>query len=311
MAVKDSYGATKSAWKTSFSKIVEPLHVKNYGDSTSLGDRYKLKILAIASVILATGTSAFFFVDIFLFKSFGLSQFSLAVMVGGFAYLFWYVVSTQNLKKASWGFTLFAFGVVAWRLFLTGGIASPGVFAYVGYCVCVYTILGERMGRVALAMSTLTLILLGALEPYLNLSSKTEGFHPYLYGWVDIMMLLLVVLPVMVVIDEKDRMYIAYCALEKKSISHLVMRRVNHEMGNSLAVSMGLLELYKLEKDPRSLDRMQTVLLEAKDLIAVLERGGRAGELAKTLENHRYSVKLMKDLKSKGFVQGNEGEGRW
>lgn len=253
----------------------------------------KFRILSFASVILSLSSTVFFVVNLKMGHGQGADQASLALIAGSFLALVIYLNESYDVEKAAVAFVSLALIFIPIRMYFTGGISSPGGLAYVGLAVSCFGLFGRLWGSLALGIGICFFLGFASVEPRYHLIRDTLAAPPLLYGWVAAMMLGLVCAPILFLIQQKDELTRDIRRWEKQRAGAVIMRRVNHEIGNSLAVAQGLLEVYKLEKDRKLLKKIKRALREIEQVADLIESGAKAGELVAFLDQHKETVKIL------------------
>lgn len=252
---------------------------------------YGLLLLSLVSII-------FFLMRVFVFHSFGANEYIILFFTGLSLAFACYVWRSKNLKWGSILFHALLLVLIPTRVLLSGGIASPVVSAYFGHCVLAFVLNGKKGGVAILGWSMFSVIVMSVYETRHGTPNTLLSTDPFYYAFVFTLMFILVTVPILFVLRDKNILLQRVQQLEEKESLYIVMRRINHEYGNSLNVLFGYLTLLKEDKAFELIPFMEARLMEIQGLVKLLSKTAQEGTLVDILEKHETEINILDKLEA-------------
>ena len=258
---------------------------------------YGLLLLSLASII-------FFLVRVFVFHSIGNNEYVILFFTGLSLSFAFYVWRSKNLKLGSLLFHGLLIVLIPTRVLLSGGVASPVVSAYFAHCVLAFVLNGKKGGVVILGWSIFCVIVMSIYETRHGAPNTLLSTDPFYYAFVFTLMFILVTVPILFLLRDKNILLERVQELEEKESLYIVMRRINHEYGNSLNVLFGYLTLLKEDKAFELIPFMEARLEEIQGLVKLLSKTAQEGTLVDILEKHEAEINIADKLADRNGANG-------
>ncbi len=254
-------------------------------DSLIISNVFKIKVLSFASIVIAGASLIFLAARTAYLKTFSFNEAHLAIIAISFLGLFLYLKKSLNVSIGSYLFNAFWLVNLPLRIFMTGGLLSPLISGYLAHSVYVYCLNGQKWGRLSLFWSVVSIGFFTFIDPFYTYKGVLLTDVPEVQTLLDIITLVFVSLPIVFMFDQKSFMEAAIREMEKKSDSFAVMRRLNHEIGNSLYKALGYLQILRSKKDLSMVQYVRDPLEEIKEVGETLSRLASDGDLGPTWTN--------------------------
>lgn len=201
-------------------------------------------------------------------------------------------------KNKTIGFFLFhiLFGCITpIRIYLTGGVSSPNVFSLFSYAVVVAAISGGRAAMYAVGYGVFSVILLTFIETFFGVPEMAPE-SPFFTAFRWCIILIYMTSPVAFLLQLKSRARREISRLEKVESAIVIMRRLNHEIGNKLNIALGFLEIYRDEGEEAHLALVKQKLSEVDSLLKKMQEIAASGKLVELLKENEQEIDIIQKL---------------
>lgn len=261
---------------------------------SELARRTKARLISISCLALSFGMFITTFLRLLSGESFGSGNISAIVISFLFfgAYLF-----TSSTYKIGPGLVLTnVVGSIAIpiRIFQTGGLGAPATYSLIAYIVFAFATGGKRWG-VAISVYGIAVIFGFAMfqdhlpPPEVLSLGKTFALTLTNLSYILVASVFL--------IRQKEIMGQELRDFERENSAFLVLRRLDHEIGNSLNICLGYLEIYKLRSEPKSLKKISAALENIQKVAGELAIIARRGDLVQFLKDNEKEIRILDALK--------------
>ncbi len=97
----------------------------------------------------------------------------------------------------------------------------------------------------------------------------------------------------MFILEEKNAIAKVLARSERERTAFLVLRRLNHEIGNSLNVALGNIEFAKEDEDKSVLKKVGKKIDEIALVVEKMSKASQKGSLIGFLESHQGDVNIL------------------
>lgn len=136
------------------------------------------------------------------------------------------------------------------RIAQTGGLNSPGILAiYAFHALLAFSLNSKKFGYAVLVWNAASIAVFALAGRYVDFPQSPLAQDPLGVVAALIIGMLFLALPVLFLIQEKNALARDLRDYEKKRAAYLIMRRLAHEFGNALNISINYLILLKDESN--------------------------------------------------------------
>lgn len=257
----------------------------------------KLKILRIISLMVALTSATSFFVRVFYYQTPVANLMTLILITMVFVAYYVYFRMATTLGPETLAFNLLFYLAATARSFQGGGVGTPVVFVYVLFCFCGFAVYGKKAGLGFLSLSALSIAGMFALQiaapELIPAPDRPAAFE----GFLVVLIFAYNVLPMIHVFEEKDALLESLRKYEKKESSTVIMRRLTHEIGNSLNIAMGKLQLAESEDETPDYSGINKKLEEIDKIVKGLAEHAGSGTLVEFLNEHENETRIINQVR--------------
>lgn len=191
--------------------------------------------------------------------------------------------------------------IIPARLTVTGGVDAPLMFTYISQAILVFVTVGKRAGVLACLFFSVCILGFGILESRgVDFGSVAGGSMTR--GVILSVILCYIILPVFFVVEGKERMRAQLKKNEQSHSGFLIMRRLNHEIGNSLNVALGFLEIAREENNIEMLKVVKKNVYQIEEMINQMSAAASRGDLVDVLETNKDAIVILEELKKRAGI---------
>lgn len=226
---------------------------------------------------------------VFVVKDTSAEAWGLGFVLLCFSFLTFYVHKTRNVRIGSILLHLFLLVLIPLRTYQNGGIYSVVLFFYMGQSIYAYVLNGRKAGHLMLAWSFISILffaLFGPTEP----PAAIPLFYTALFK---VFTLLIITVPIIFFIGEREKLAEILREYEKKQASYVIMRRLGHEIGNSLNIALGYLQISREENTSEALELVDASLEKVDEIVNVLREASNEIDLVDFLQTHEKVIHIM------------------
>ena len=223
--------------------------------------RFKMLSMVMAAAIFFNVLGAI----IWSYKGFPFNNGEFVILLGATFWtpIFIYLLKTKKIDVAYHLFNASLFVFIPLRVFQTGGVFSTSIFAYMAQSIFVFAMSGRKKGLMVFAWNILSIISFSAVN-----AQSPPSYSPGVTIVSVFLVLLTTVVPIILVLDEKEAFVQRIRAKEKKDSSEKILKSFSQEVKGPLG--------------------------EARRVLAIAMKGDLAG-----LENVEENVKKVNHIVKK------------
>lgn len=243
--------------------------------------------VAVGVMIFGGGTVALFSL---LTKQVNIGAY--VAFVGGF-FLWGLARRTMNIKLCVYILFVLNFLNIVFRIHESGGIFSPAIIFLFTSSIVIASLGGLRLGIIFAALSYLATIGFGFVDIPIPPPVQVSGI---LKGVMFSITMIFLTYPLWFLIQERIAMEKSILELERKQNISILVRRVNHEVGNSLNIALGYLELSKEDRREDFLEKALASIKEIEKVLKEMKKRATLGGLMNILREFEEEVKILKRI---------------
>lgn len=247
-----------------------------------------LKVLAWSDIIL---TSIIIFVRAYWIENFFQGIWLHLSILFGWTVLGLYLAFGGGVKWGGRIMVCIYVSLLPAHLFEIGGILSRVGFYFIGFSIFAYAIYGRKGGNLALGWAILSFVGFTLWGP-----PSPEPLPPFSTAIGKCFAFSIIVTPTLFIVRRYYVLGERAARVERQASENVVMRRILHEVGNALNITIGFIELWRGRKEPIYLEKAQKPLIEAQLLIHGLTRYGQGQDLVAFLKRHSKEIKIMNKI---------------
>lgn len=268
----------------------------NRGNIDTIHAYTKFRMLGVSAFLVGTISFCIFlfrgaFYGDLNFDTYSVLFISLSMV--GFIVFLW---KSGDLITSTWIMIAMVALAVPFRMYMDGGVEAPITFALFSLVIFTTALAGWEYGQVAILYGCLCLLGFSLSETFLV--RLPDAFNPSAAYWGGIVCLNICffTLPLLYILEEKEAIAKVLSVSERERTAFLVLRRLNHEIGNSLNVALGNIEFAREDADKSVLKKVGKEIDEIVSVVEKMSEASEKGRLIGFLESHQGDVKILSQM---------------
>lgn len=267
-----------------------------------LEEETRRKIAVFTCWVLVVTTSINVFLRIFQYGQVTWGTITSILIVLVFAILAILIKSAKNLDKLILFFNISAFIFAPLIMAQTGGLASPALIAVFAFVVLIaFSLSGTKLGSFSLFWHVGFLFLFAFFKPQLDLTLSPFAKDANGLLIISIIGMALIISPVLLILKEKDLFATKLREYEKRESANVIMKRIAHEFGNSIHISINYLQFLKGDSPKRDeyIEVATRNLKEMDQIVKGMVKISDEGDLIEYLKQAENEIKILNQLSQK------------
>lgn len=202
----------------------------------------------------------------------------------------------KSLKWSARTLMLVYFLFIPVRVYLTGGLNSEVIIIYFAHITLAYAVYGYRIGGYVLIFNCLSIISFFFVD--------VPAFYPTditSFAFVKVLTIAIAVIPFFLIIDQSRKWLDKYSKMEREYARYIILRRINHEIGNSVNIALGYLELQLNDSSLQNLEKVESSLNEILEVLNKIEQAQIKMDIVQFLGERDKKVKIVQELNGGKF----------
>lgn len=225
---------------------------------------------------------------------FRLENISLLVLCASLFIVWNYVRKSKNETVGGWALNVILLVSIPFGIALTGGIYSIGLIYYLTHIALIYAMEKAVYGHAVAVWAGVSIVFFSFYggSPVMELSFWSIFFNTA--------SLFAATVPIFYVFNERDQMAELLKVVERKQAASVIMRRLAHEVGNSLQVPLIIAGEIKNGGDIKDdLETIDQSLERIEELFKSLRGSMEDRRIVDFLMEHDSAIKILEELNPK------------
>lgn len=217
-----------------------------------------------------------------------------------------FVLAFYAKKAKNFNFALYLIHVLFFiftpiRVYQTGGIDSPAIFAvFTFHLLLAFALNGKKAGYFLFAWYSLLVVFFAYISTKIDLPQSPLLSDPIGMAFIVIWSMTLIAIPVYFVLNEKDKLNHRLRKFQNQEATLIILERVAHEFNNELQASIMAMEFLKREgkADPYYLNIADLKIRELSLILNEFLRMSKREDLVNFLKQSDNEVRIIERLKA-------------
>ena len=181
------------------------------------------------------------------------------------------------------------------RTYQTGGLDAPVIFSFVVIPIVTFILYGKKAGLLSFICIAL------AISSFIWVDVPSIALSKPFHAFTIIMLLLMILNPIIVLVQERNRLGQLLFDYQKNKENQEIMARMLHEVLNPVTMMMGNIQLIQkdqmIEKDQLRIDRCMTSLVKLDDVMKTLSKISKETDIGSVLIKYKKEIHIIEKIK--------------